>query len=419
MRLVEIRNDECTRLSFRDILFLIIILIPFIAGATQPSERLVPRLKGYLHSPYGYWEYLPKDYNSASRLPLVIYLHGIKEIGAGTSVEDLNKIILNGVPYVIRKHQRDFPFILIAPQSPTLEEGFSVKGLERLLEIVRLNYKIDEDRIYVTGISYGAYAALRLASYMPERLAAIVPFSSCGGEYDLTKLKQVPMWAFGNAGDTHGIPACMEELIEGVRDHGGTPLLTLYPRRGHNSWEKTYKKDFIWDWLLKQHRGKNNVNQPPILINPGNKIVGIGARAYYTIMASDGNNDSLKFEINGQVVEGSRFLIHKNGHAELMLNTLIPGIFNVSVSVRDGKGGFSSQSFYLRTSYTLLLLPYFLLTIFQPFIIELPLISIFLLLALTQEFTDEFFQLIIRFFPWLFMTTLATFDLNKIVRYRS
>lgn len=411
MRLVDVRNVECTRLKFRNIVFLSVVLMTFGVEASQPSDRLVPRLKGHFNSPYGYWEYLPKDYhNSSARFPVVIYLHGVKEIGNGTLL-DLDKIARNGVPYVIRKHQRDFPFIVISPQSPSMEEGFSVKGLKQLLEVISANYKIDENRIYLTGISYGAYAALRLASHIPDRLAAIVTFSSCGGDYDLSKLKDIPIWAFGNARDTHGIPECIRDFVERLRDHGGTPLLTLYPRKGHNSWEKTYKNNFIWDWLLKQHRGEKNVNQPPILINPGNKVVGIGARAYYTIMASDANNDSLKFEINGQVVEGSRFLIRKNGHAELMLNTLVPGIFNVSISVNDGKGGSSRQSFYLRTSYTLLLLPYLLLSFLQPFILELPLISLFLLLELIKELTTEFFQLIIRFFPWLFMTTLVTFEI--------
>src|SRR5262249_51724648 len=150
------------------------------------------------------------------------------------------------------------------------------------------------------GVSYGAYASLKLASYIPDKLAAVVPFASCGGsEADASKLKRVPIWMFVNTGDRRDIPACMESLVERIRDNGGTPLLTLYERKGHNAWARTYKDDFMWDWLLKQRREKQNQNQAPVLIHPGNKVVGIGSSARYVIMASDRNNDSLRFKIEG------------------------------------------------------------------------------------------------------------------------
>jgi hypothetical protein len=405
MRLMDLLNAGSARLIFyRQFFFLLLILDPFLAEGLQPSERLVPRLKGYLNSPYGFWEYLPKNYHETTQLPVVIYLHGIKEIGDGQS--DLSKVLLNGVPYVIRKYQRDFPFILIAPQSPDVAEGFAPKRLLDLIKVVKSNYRIDEDRIYVTGISYGAYAALRLAEYMPDILAAVVPISSCGSVSDLSKLKNVPLWAFANTLDKKEIPECIKELVEGIRDQGGTPLLTLYFYRGHNAWARTYKNNFMWDWLLKQHRSRGNENQPPILIHPGNKTVGIGAAARFILMASDKNNDSLKFSLEVPLTRGSHFRIRKNGYAELTVNTLRSGIFNIIINVQDGRGGVSHQIFYLRTSYTLLFLPYILLFTLQPFIPALPFISLFLLLTLIERLATCFFNLITQLFHWLFITIL-------------
>jgi hypothetical protein len=410
MRSMDLLNAGFPRLNFyRQLFFFLLILDPLVADALQPSERLVSRLKGYLNSPYGYWEYLPKNYYETTHLPVVIYLHGIKEIGDGQSATDLSKVLLNGVPYVIRRYQRDFPFILIAPQSPDVEEGFAPNRLFELIKVIKSNYRIDEDRIYVTGISYGAYAALRFAAYRPDMLAAVVPISSCGNVSDFSKLKNVPLWAFANALDKKEIPACMETLVEGIRDQGGTPLLTLYGYKGHNAWARTYKNDFMWNWLLKQHRSRSKENQPPILIHPGNKIVGIGAAARFILMASDRNNDSLKFSIEEPLAKGSHFLIRKNGYAELTINTLLPGIFSFAISVRDGRGGVSRQIFHLRTSYTLLFLPYFLLFALQPFIAAMPFISLFLLLTLIEKLTAFFFNLITQFFSWLFIAMLIMF----------
>jgi len=408
MRLMELLNAGFARLNFhQQFFFFLLIIDPLATVALQPSERLVPRLKGYLDSPYGFWEYLPKNYHETTQLPVVIYLHGIKEIGDGESESDLSKVLLNGVPYVIRKYQRDFPFILIAPQSPGVADGFAPKRLLDLIKVIKSNYRIDEDRIYVTGISYGAYAALRLAEYMPDLLAAVVPISSCGSVSDLSKLKNIPLWAFANTLDKKEIPECIEMLVEGIRDQGGTPLLTLYFYKGHNAWARTYKRNYMWDWLLQQHRSRLNENQPPILIHPGNKTVGIGAAARFILMASDGNNDSLKFSVEVPLAKGSHFWIRKNGYAELTVNTLLPGIFNIVISVRDGRGGISRQIFYVRTSYTLLFLPYFLLFALQPFIPALPFISLFLLLTLIEKLASCFINLITQFFHWLFITMLA------------
>jgi pimeloyl-ACP methyl ester carboxylesterase len=409
MRSKDFLRAECTGCRFLGWLSLcLFILTPLLALSSKPSQRLVPRLKGYLNSPYGYWEYLPENYYHVSApLPLVIYLHGIKEAGNGQSVAELYKVVLNGVPLIIKKYERNFPFILISPQSPGVEEGFFPERLEHLIEIIKSNYKVDESRIYVTGVSYGGYAALKLAAYMPDKIAAVVPFSSCGGDNDLDKLKDVPMWAFVNAGDKKEIPECMHDLIERIHDHGGTPLLTVHQRKGHNAWFWTYKKDYLWDWLLKQHRNAKNENQAPILINPGNKIVGIGSPVCYTIMASDGNNDKLRFRIEGPLAEGSYFRVRKNGTAELLMNTLMPGTFSFSVVVDDGKGGTSRQSFYVKTSYTLLFFPYLLLFIFQPAIIEVPLASVAILLAFWEKLTALFFNFITRFFHWFFITILV------------
>ena len=45
-------------------------------------------------------------------------------------------------------------------------------------EIVE-KYKIDKDRIYVTGLSMGGFGTWSLAAHPPNRFAAIVPI--CGG----------------------------------------------------------------------------------------------------------------------------------------------------------------------------------------------------------------------------------------------
>ena len=48
-----------------------------------------------------------------------------------------------------------------------------------LLDEIVEKYKVDQDRIYVTGLSMGGFGTWSLAGYTPERFAAIAPI--CGG----------------------------------------------------------------------------------------------------------------------------------------------------------------------------------------------------------------------------------------------
>jgi hypothetical protein len=139
---------------------------------------------------------------------------------------------------------------------------------------------------------------------------------------------------------------------------------------------------------------------------PGNRITGVGASGTFTLMASDRNNDSLIFSIEGPLAKGSHFEIMGNGLARLSLNTLAPGVFPVSVNVSDGKGGIAREHFYLQTSYWLLFLPYMLLLTFQPFIVSLPTTALFLLLLFINEITRRFFGLLSHLFHWLFISIL-------------
>src|SRR5688572_29609793 len=165
MRSNDVVSDGCTRLNVKLVCYLVaVMLVPGAVMATQPSTRLIPRVKGYLNSPYGFWEYLPSGYHRSGSYPLVIYLHGIKELGNGQTVEELERVARNGIPRIIRKFERDFPFIMIAPQSPAVSEGFSTENIESLINIIEANYGVDKDRIYVTGVSYGGFAVWRLAS---------------------------------------------------------------------------------------------------------------------------------------------------------------------------------------------------------------------------------------------------------------
>lgn len=202
------------------------------------------------HLPSGelkYLLFLPQGYGkSQQKWPLILFLHG-----AGESGEDLEKVKVHGPPKIVES-KPDFPFIVVSPQSPKF--GWNRPALVELLDEVIARYDVDEDRVYLTGLSMGGFGSWALASEHPERFAAVVPICG-GGKIEMTEtLKNIPIWAFHGAKDTVVVLNQSERMVEALKKIGGNVKLTVYPEAGHDSWTETYDNPELYEWLLGQRR---------------------------------------------------------------------------------------------------------------------------------------------------------------------
>ena len=194
-----------------------------------------------------YLLFLPQGYEgSAKRWPLMLFLHG-----AGESGSDLAKVKTHGPPKMVES-KPDFPFILVSPQSPRM--GWNVETLNALLDDILQNYRVDPDRVYLTGLSMGGYGTWALAEAHPERFAAIVPICGGGNPADAPKLASLPIWVFHGAKDPTVPLRRSQEMVEAIKAAGGNPKFTIYPEAGHDSWTETYNNPELYRWLLEQKR---------------------------------------------------------------------------------------------------------------------------------------------------------------------
>jgi predicted peptidase len=219
----------------------------------------------------GFYKALPARYDSTTKkYPLLIFLHGSGETGNGTT--DLPKVLNNAVPNLIKNQtfpasfvsgDKNYSFIIISPQfkgwpSPTDVDAVISYSID--------NFRIDETRIYVTGLSMGGGATWDYAALYAEKIAAIVPI--CGASVPNTgKAKNIadsnlPVWAFHNE-DDYTVPVnSTKDYISMINSFNPTPLakMTLWPTGGHNAWTKasdpTYKEDNLnmYEWMLQYHR---------------------------------------------------------------------------------------------------------------------------------------------------------------------
>ena len=192
-----------------------------------------------------YLLYLPEHYEkSEKKWPLMLFLHGAGERG-----DDFEKIKVHGPPKLIERGDK-FPFIIVSPQCPA-NQWWSTNTLDVLLKDITSRYNVDEDRIYVTGLSMGGYGTWALAFQYPNRFAAIAPICGGGKPEVAGLIKNLPVWVFHGAKDEVVLLEKSQEMVDALKVVGGNVKFTIYPEAGHDSWTETYDNPELYKWFLK------------------------------------------------------------------------------------------------------------------------------------------------------------------------
>ncbi len=200
---------------------------------TASGEALVSLPDGY-------------DADSEREWPLMIFLHGAGERG-----DDLSLVGIHG-PLKERREGRDLPFVIVAPQVPA-GGRWTVGRVAAALDDAIARYRIDEDRVYLTGLSMGGFGTWEAIQRMPERFAAAVPICGGGLPLGIDAAASVPVWNFHGAMDPV-VPIEMSVgMVRALRNAGGDVRFTVYPDAGHDSWTETYANPEVYAWLLS-HR---------------------------------------------------------------------------------------------------------------------------------------------------------------------
>ena len=108
---------------------------------------------------HNYLLYLPKNYGSGAKFPLLLFLHGAGERGD----DKLDLVTVHGPPKLIEGGE-DFPFIVVSPQC---KEGswWEAAELSVLVDHIESQFDVDKDRLYVTGLSMGGFGTWALAQW--------------------------------------------------------------------------------------------------------------------------------------------------------------------------------------------------------------------------------------------------------------
>ena len=197
---------------------------------------------------FSFVAYTPEK--ATGKLPLVIQLHGAGERGFGN--EDLYKVDIHGFSELLTKE--DFECIVVMPQCPT--NSFWVAELQKIHTFIgnlKNEFDIDENRIYLTGLSMGGYGTWYTSMAYPDTFAAIAPVCGGGMVWNAPILK-MPIWAFHGSEDTVVYPSESLNMINKIRETRTEDVkLTILDGVGHNAWDKAYQRELL-EWLLSKSK---------------------------------------------------------------------------------------------------------------------------------------------------------------------
>jgi len=206
---------------------------------------------------YQYLTHVPAAYDPAGtdRWPLVVFLHG-----AGEKGDDIKLVKKHGIPKLAAAG-KEFPFIAISPQCPR-DQRWNPEHVEELIRATEAEYRVDPDRIYLTGMSMGGMGTWATAIAYPDRFGAIAPICARGNAEEAARITHVPAWVFHGAKDTIVPEENGRTMVEALRAAGGIVGYTIYPEADHDSWTVTYEDERLYEWLLSNKRGEPPVAPP-------------------------------------------------------------------------------------------------------------------------------------------------------------
>lgn len=191
-----------------------------------------------------YLLYLPDGYEEAEQgdCPLMLFLHGAGERGP-----DLDLLKVTGLPNELEKGL-SLPFITVCPQCSLNQTWDSITLNELLGEIID-TYRVDDSRIYLTGLSMGGRGTWMLANDYPDRFAAIAPICAPFTQVNPQSFKNIPIWCLHGAMDPVIPVTDSVKSVRLLRAAGCDVKFTVYADADHDSWTETYRNPGFYEWF--------------------------------------------------------------------------------------------------------------------------------------------------------------------------
>jgi len=243
---------------------LLILLASCAARAETGFLRRTVTIEG---TTYRYVVYVPAEWTSAKKWPVILFLHGSIERG-DDGVQQSNVCIAR----VARKDPSRYPAIIVMPQCRV---GFSW-GSDQMqaqalaaLDASSKEFNGDPERTYLTGFSMGGGGTWDLAGKHPGLFAALVPVSgmivwppdAAMREPDpkanpyvkaAEKVANIPVWVFHSDADRNVPVTESRRMVTALKEMKADVRYTEYKGLDHFICDRVYGEAELPVWLFAQ-----------------------------------------------------------------------------------------------------------------------------------------------------------------------
>ena len=232
---------------------------PVVPNAQPGEERLLSLGEN------SYSLIMPPNYNRKYSYPLVVFLDA--STGTATKVflsssfrsrhptfAVVPRVPKNGGPnpgswsnYKANAAETEWTFTW----NGTLTPGG--KFVTDLIRTLIKQYPINPNRVYLTGLSDGAFGTSEITAFNNQLIAAALTISGAGDLRYAKNVVNVPFWAIHGTKDPTVKVQMDRDWVAAVKAAGGTLIrFTEIPDGQHTVWNQVYEDPATWDWLFAQ-----------------------------------------------------------------------------------------------------------------------------------------------------------------------
>jgi predicted peptidase len=211
---------------------------------------------------------VPERTVAQERYPLLVFLHGMGELGTDNASQTINF----PMQWVTGQNAVDHPAFVLAPQCPpnnswvdwsypsadravqSIEPTSPTRLALELVDAIVATYPVDPKRIYVTGISLGGEGAFEMVSRRPDLFAAAVPVCGIADSSTADRVKNTAFWVFHGALDDVNPPVYAKGMVTALQAAGAKVKYTEYADLGHEIWTRAYAEPGLLAWLFAQKK---------------------------------------------------------------------------------------------------------------------------------------------------------------------
>lgn len=224
-----------------------------------------------------YRHLVPVDYEVGRKYPLIVFLHGVGECGTDNESQLWYPFFSDDASVFGGDSLTRYQCHVIAPQAQddnrwvdiqdwSLESvALATKPTQALASVLALVHafiaagETDPDRIYLMGLSMGAFGVYDLLAREPDLFAGAV--AVCGGSdlSTVSQLKQTRLKIYHGARDKVVPVSLSRSLYDQLKKTNADVSYQEFDHVGHNVWENAFRDETLFPWLWGQPPIRNTL----------------------------------------------------------------------------------------------------------------------------------------------------------------